>query len=96
MKNSIKLNDRLLGLILFIQRARSYYVSKMEMYDAQGDWYEFVSGEYYSLPIEVFKEAGISQCQHNLDEALQFTVTPQMLNCQESELNKFSTAFYND
>lgn len=90
----VKLSEKLLGLILFLQRARDYYISKAEMFGFEGDWYKFVREEYSEIPDDVFDDAEIAQNNHNFDEALHFVVTSDMMNCQMEELGQFPTGFW--
>ena len=90
----VKLNETLLGLILFLKRARDYYISKSEMFDFNGDWYKFVAEEYSDIPDNIFEQAQIAHNYHNFDEALHFVVTSEMMNCQMEELGQFSTGFW--
>ena len=90
----VRLNEKLLGLILFLQRARAYYISKAEVFDFAGNWYRFVSEEYSQIPDELFDQAQIAHNNHNFDTALHFQVTPEMMNCQMDKLGQFTTGFW--
>lgn len=88
------LNERLLNLILFLQRSRDSYISKAEILGLNPNWYELVYQEYCQLPNRIFEQARISKNQHNFDRALHFTVTPEMMQCKTEALGQFPTAFW--
>ena len=89
----MKLNEHLLGLILFLQRARLYYISKSEVCGFEGDWYRFAKEEYEDLPDDIFELARVKRNNFNFEEALYFVVTPEMMNCESEKLDQFITAF---
>lgn len=88
------LNETLLELILFIQRARSYYISRAIIQGSPTDWYPEVKRDYDDTPGSVFEKAGIAKNKHNFEEMLRFPVTDEMWRCQAEDLNQFKTPFW--
>lgn len=88
------LNETLLDLILFIQRARSYYISRAAIQGSPADWYPEVKRDYDDTPGSVFEKAGIAKNKHNFEEMLRFPVTDEMWRCQAEDLGQFKTAFW--
>lgn len=90
----VLLNEKLFGLILFLQKARDYYIARREILDSEIDWYCLVLKEYKQIPTAVFEQAKITQNLHNFDEALNFIVTPEMMDCHMDKLSQFKTGFW--
>lgn len=91
--NSVALNATLLSLIIFMQRSKAYYALGSEIHKT-GNWFEEVKRDFDDIPSDMFQEAGIKRCRHNLDEMLRFEVTEDMMNCEAEGLGQFRAPFY--
>ena len=94
VSETVCLNETLLELILFIQRARSYYISRAIIQESPADWYPEVRRDYDDTPRSVFEKAGIAKNKHNFEEMLRFPVTDEMWRCQSEDLGQFKTPFW--
>lgn len=88
------LNEALLEIILLIQRARSYFLTFASVMgeDVDIDWE--LRRIWETIPDHVFKRAGITSCNHNLNMARQFVVKTEYMQCQAEDLCQYTTGFY--
>ena len=89
----VRLNETLLDIVLFVQSSQSYYTSKSILLGTQEGSRKGVEKVYRSIPQEIFRKAGILGNRYNLELALQFRVTKEMMECQAEELGNFETDF---
>lgn len=90
----VHMNETLLSMILFIQRARDYYITKNWVTDETNSWFDQVQKEYQKIPDKIFDTAEISKNRHNFEEMLRFQVTTEMTNSPMEALPKFKTGFW--
>ena len=92
----VRLNETLLDIVLFVQSSQSYYTSKSILLGTQEGSRKGVEKEYRSIISEKVKDilkSGILGNRYNLELALQFRVTKEMMECQAEELGNFETDF---